>query len=99
MNRHVNGIFQGCVVLVAAALVTSGCGDDGRFGDERLGGNGGGGGQCDGFDPAAASLDEEEQRFSQVLNAASPGQRCSPGVRVCLRRAGRRGARHERLRR
>jgi len=56
------------VVLVGAALVASGCGDDGLFGDERLGGNGGGGGQCDGFDPAAASLDEEEQRFLELLN-------------------------------
>ena len=57
------------VVLVGVALVASGCGDDGLFGDERFGGNGGGGAQCDGFDPAAASLDEEEQRFLALLNA------------------------------
>jgi uncharacterized protein YkwD len=57
------------VVLVGAAFVVSGCGDDGLLGNERLGGNGGGGAQCDGFDPAAASLDEEEQRFLALLNA------------------------------
>jgi uncharacterized protein YkwD len=70
------------VVLVGAAVIASGCGDDGLFGDERLGGNWGGGGQCDGFDPAAASLDEEEQRFLELLNQHRLANGVSP-VSAC----------------
>ena len=56
------------VLWVGAALVASSCGDEGLFGDDRFCGNGGGGAECDGFDAAAASLDEEEQRFLELLN-------------------------------
>lgn len=61
------------LVLVSVAFMAGGCGDDGGFfGDDRLGGGGGGddggggGGQCD--DSDGASLDEEEQRFLELLN-------------------------------
>lgn len=62
-----------CVACIGVALVASGCGDEDVFGDGRFGGDGGDdgggvGGMCEAFDTASALLDEEEQRFFELLN-------------------------------